>query len=53
MVAPLTVISPVAVIFIVVSAERILGISSNVKADSKTCQVKEQSQIQLNLKKKK
>jgi|SRR5438874_13627774 len=39
--------------FIVVSAERILGISSNVKADSKTCQVKEQSQIQLNLKKKK
>ena len=39
--------------FIVVAPDRILGISSNVKADSKTCQVKEQSQIQLNLKKKK
>ena len=39
--------------FIIVSPDRIVGISSNVNADSKTCQVKEQSQIQLNLKKKK
>jgi hypothetical protein len=39
--------------FIVVSPERILGISSNVIAESKTCQVKEQNQIQLDLKKKK
>jgi hypothetical protein len=39
--------------FIVVSADRIIGISSNVAANSKTCEIKEQTQIQLDLKKKK
>ena len=39
--------------FIVVSADRILGISSNVTADSKTCEIKEQTQTQLDLKRKK
>jgi hypothetical protein len=39
--------------FIVVSNDRIVGITSNVTADSKTCQVKQQNQIQLELKKKK
>ena len=39
--------------FIVVSTDHILGISSNVNADSKTCDVKESNQIKLELKKKK
>jgi hypothetical protein len=39
--------------FIVVSPDHILGISSNVNADSKTCAIKEQNQTQLELKKKK
>ena len=39
--------------FIVVSPDRILGISSSVVADSKTCEIKEQTQAQLDLKKSK
>ncbi len=39
--------------FIVVSPDRILGISSNVTADSKTCEIKGQTQAQLDLKKSK
>ena len=39
--------------FIVVSPERIIGIASNLMADAETCEVKEKSQIQLDLKKKK
>ena len=39
--------------FIIVSPERILGISSNIVADSKTCEIKEQKQTQLDLKKSK
>jgi len=39
--------------FIIVSPERILGISSNIVADSKTCEIKEKTQLQLDLKKSK
>ena len=39
--------------FIVVSADRIVGSASNVIADQKTCEVKDKSQAQLDLKKKK
>ena len=39
--------------FIIVSPERILGISSNIVADSKTCEIKETTQSQLDLKKSK
>ena len=39
--------------FIIVSPERILGISSNIIADSKTCEIKERKQAQLDLKKSK
>ena len=39
--------------FIVVSPDRIVGISSSVTADSKTCEIKEQTQAQLDLKKSK
>ena len=39
--------------FIVVSPDRIVGISSSVVADSKTCEIKEQTQAQLDLKKSK
>lgn len=39
--------------FIVVTPERILGSSTGVIADSKTCAVKEKNQVQLDLKKKK
>jgi len=39
--------------FIVVSSDHILGISSSVTADSKTCEIKEQTQTQLDLKKNK
>ena len=39
--------------FIVVATDHILGIASNVNADSKTCSVKEQNQVRLELKKKK
>jgi hypothetical protein len=38
---------------IVVSTDHILGISTNVNADSKTCEIKDQSPVQLELKKKK
>ena len=39
--------------FVIVSPERILGISSNIVADSKTCEIKETTQSQLDLKKSK
>ena len=39
--------------FIIVSPERILGISSNIVADSKTCEIKQKAQSQLDLKKSK
>ena len=39
--------------FIIVSPDRILGISSNIIADSKTCEIKERKQAQLDLKKSK
>ena len=39
--------------FIVVSADRIVGSATNVVADQKTCEVKDKSQAQLDLKKKK
>ena len=39
--------------FVIVSPERILGISSNIIADSKTCEIKERKQAQLDLKKSK
>ena len=39
--------------FVIVSPERILGISSNVVADSKTCEIKQKAQSQLDLKKSK
>ncbi len=39
--------------FVVVSPDRILGVSSSVVADSKTCEIKEQTQAQLDLKKSK
>ena len=39
--------------FIVVSPDRIVGSASNVVADQKTCEVKDKSQAQLDLKKKK
>ena len=39
--------------FIIVSPERILGISSTIVADSKTCEIKEKTQSQLDLKKSK
>jgi len=38
---------------IVVSPDRILGVTSNVIADSKTCEIKEQTQAQLDLKRSK
>jgi len=38
---------------IIVSSDRIVGSASNVTADQKTCEVKEKSQVQLDLKKKK
>ena len=38
---------------VVVSAERILGDSTNIVADKNTCEIKEKSQGQLDLKKKK
>jgi len=39
--------------FVVVSSDRIIGIASSITADQKTCEIKEKSQIQLDLKKKK
>ena len=39
--------------FVIVSPERILGVSSNIIADSKTCEIKEKAQAQLDLKKSK
>jgi len=39
--------------FIIVSPDRILGISSNIIADPKTCEIKERKQAQLDLKKSK
>ncbi len=39
--------------FVIVSPERILGISSNIVADSKTCEIKQKAQSQLDLKKSK
>ena len=39
--------------FIVVSSDRIVGSVSNVIADQKTCEVKQKSEIQLDLKRKK
>jgi|SRR5579862_1705193 len=39
--------------FIVVTPERILGSSTNIVADSKTCAIQEKNQAQLDLKKKK
>ena len=39
--------------FVVVSPERIIGSATDVQADKRTCQVKEKSQVQLDLKKKK
>ena len=39
--------------FIVVSPDRILGSTSNVVADQKTCEVRDKSQVRLDLKKKK
>ena len=39
--------------FVVVSPERIIGITTSITADQNTCEVKEKSQTQLDLKKKK
>jgi len=39
--------------FVVVSPERIIGVASSIIADRETCEVKEKSQVQLDLKKKK
>jgi hypothetical protein len=39
--------------FIVVTPERIIGSTTGITADSKTCTIKEKNQIQLDLKKKK
>ncbi len=38
---------------VMVSPERIIGIASNIIADQKTCEIKEKSEIQLDLTKKK
>jgi len=38
---------------IIVSPDRILGVSSNIVADSKTCEIKQNTQAQLDLKKSK
>jgi len=39
--------------FVVVTPERIIGMASNMTVDQKTCEVKEKTQVQLDLKKKK
>ena len=39
--------------FVVVTPERILGSSTGIVADSKTCTIKEKNQVQLDLKRKK
>src|SRR5215467_7609155 len=39
--------------FVVVSPDRIIGTATGINADSKTCEIKERPQLQLDLKKKK
>jgi hypothetical protein len=39
--------------FVVVSSDRIIGTATGIMADKNTCEIKERSQLQLDLKKKK